>query len=88
MSLSGRGYSVAKWIPTLIIGACAAADVVATSGFGIFFGITFSKGAPRWKLILCVQVPAGGSDRALQVPAQRAGLQHHAGLGAQPRVRW
>ena len=43
MSLSGRGYGVAKGIPTLVIAAC---------GFGIFFGITFSKGAPLWKLIL------------------------------------
>jgi len=52
MSLSGRGYGLEKGIPTLVIAACAADDVVAISGFGIFMGITFSSGAPLWKLIL------------------------------------
>jgi len=52
MSLSGQGYGVAKGIPTLVIAACAADDVVAISGFGIFLGLTFSFGAPLWKLIL------------------------------------
>jgi NhaP-type Na+/H+ or K+/H+ antiporter len=52
MSLSSRGYGVAKGIPTLVIAACSADDVVAISGFGIFLGLTFSKGAPLWKLIL------------------------------------
>jgi len=52
MSLSGRGYGVAKGVPTLVIAACAADDVVAISGFGIFLGVTFSVGAPLWKLIL------------------------------------
>jgi len=52
MSLSGQGYGVEKGIPTLVIAACAADDVVAISGFGIFFGVTFSFGAPLWKLIL------------------------------------
>ena len=52
MSLSSRGYGVAKGIPTLVIAACAADDVVAISGFGIFLGVTFSVGAPLWKLIL------------------------------------
>ena len=32
MSLSERGYGVAKGIPTLVISACAADDVVAISG--------------------------------------------------------
>merc|ERR1711862_906743 len=48
----GRGYGVAKGIPTLVIASCAADDVVAISGFGIFLGGTFSVGAPLWKLIL------------------------------------
>ena len=52
MSLSQRGYGVAKGIPTLVIAACSADDVVAISGFGIFLGLTFSVGAPLWKLIL------------------------------------
>merc|ERR1711988_1379825 len=52
MSLSGRGYGLEKGVPTLVIAACAADDVVAISGFGIFLGITFSSGAPLWKLIL------------------------------------
>ena len=52
MSLSSRGYGVAKGVPTLVIAACAADDVVAISGFGIFLGVTFSVGAPLWKLIL------------------------------------
>ena len=43
MSLSGRGYGVAKGIPTLVIAACAADDVVPSSGLGNFFGITFSN---------------------------------------------
>merc|ERR1719435_160631 len=52
MSLSKRGYGVAKGIPTLVIAACSADDVVAISGFGIFMGLTFSTGAPLWKLII------------------------------------
>merc|ERR1712013_695457 len=52
MSLSGRGYGVAKGIPTLVIAACSADDVVAISGFGIFLGLTFIKGKPLWGLIL------------------------------------
>merc|ERR1711942_277118 len=52
MSLSQRGYGVAKGIPTLVIAACSADDVVAISGFGIFFGLTFNASAPVWKLAL------------------------------------
>lgn len=51
MSLSNRGYGVEKGIPTLVIAACSADDVVAISGFGLFLGITFNTGAPMWKLI-------------------------------------
>jgi len=51
MSLSERGYGVAKGIPTLVIAACSADDVVAISGFGIFLGITFNKEAPILKLV-------------------------------------
>ena len=36
-----QGYGVSKGIPTLVIAACSADDVVAISGFGIFLGITF-----------------------------------------------
>merc|ERR1719186_694453 len=52
MSLSQRGFGVAKGIPTLVIAACSADDVVAISGFGIFFGLTFNANAPLVKLIL------------------------------------
>lgn len=52
MSLSQRGYGVAKGIPTLVIAACSADDVVAISGFGIFLGFTFNSDAPLAKLIL------------------------------------
>ena len=53
MNLSSRGYGVAKGIPTLVIAACSADDVVAISGFGIFLGITFaSDDAPLTMLIL------------------------------------
>merc|ERR1711953_753013 len=52
MSLSQKGYGVAKGIPTLVIAACSADDVVAISGFGIFMGLTFNTGGPLWKLIL------------------------------------
>ena len=52
MSLSGRGYGVAKGIPTLVIAACAADDVVAISGFGIFLGITFNEEADTLQLAL------------------------------------
>ena len=38
--------------PAVTIASCAADDLVAARGFGIFFGITFSKGAKLWKLIL------------------------------------
>jgi len=52
MSLSQRGYGVAKGIPTLVIAACSADDVVAISGFGIFLGLTFNTGAPILELVL------------------------------------
>lgn len=52
MTLSQKGYGVEKGIPTLVIAACSADDVVAISGFGIFLGITFNTGAPLWTLIL------------------------------------
>ena len=51
MSLSERGYGVKKGIPTLVIAACSADDVVAISGFGIFLGITFNVNASLTKLI-------------------------------------
>ena len=52
MNLSERGYGVAKGIPTLVIAACSADDVVAISGFGIFLGITFNADAPVLDLAL------------------------------------
>ena len=51
-SRSDRGYGVAKGIPTLVISACAADDVVAISGFGIFLGITFNEDADALQLAL------------------------------------
>ena len=51
MSLAQRGYGVEKGIPTLVIAACSADDVVAISGFGLFLGITFNTGAPMYELI-------------------------------------
>merc|ERR1719150_3656422 len=51
MSLASRGYGVKKGIPTLVIAACSADDVVAISGFGLFLGITFNTGAPMYELI-------------------------------------
>jgi len=51
MSLSERGYGVKKGIPTLVIAACSADDVVAISGFGIFLGITFNSDASITKLV-------------------------------------
>lgn len=51
MNLSERGFGVAKGIPTLVIAACSADDVVAISGFGIFLGITFNANAPILKLV-------------------------------------
>ena len=47
-----QGYGVAKGIPTLVIAACSADDVVAISGFGIFLGITFIQDGNLIDLIL------------------------------------
>ena len=47
-----QGYGVAKGIPTLVIAACSADDVVAISGFGIFLGITFITDGNLLNLIL------------------------------------
>ena len=52
ISIADRGYGVAKGIPTLVISACAADDVVAISGFGIFLGITFNEDADTLQLAL------------------------------------
>ena len=43
---------MAKGIPTLVISACAADDVVAISGFGIFLGITFNEDADTMQLAM------------------------------------
>merc|ERR1719153_1779201 len=59
MSLSERGFGVAKGIPTLVISACAADDVVAISGFGIFLGITFNKDADTMELALHGPIEVG-----------------------------
>ena len=47
-----KGYGVAKGIPTLVIVACSADDIVAISGFGIFLGITFIQEGNLIDLIL------------------------------------
>jgi len=52
VSLSSRGYGVEKGIPTLVIAASSADDVVAISGFGIFLGLTFFKDASMVQLML------------------------------------
>eukprot|EP00092_Neocalanus_flemingeri_P032689 GFUD01035554.1.p1 GENE.GFUD01035554.1~~GFUD01035554.1.p1 ORF type:complete len:639 (-),score=173.32 GFUD01035554.1:104-2020(-) len=52
VSLSGRGYGVEKGIPTLVIAASSADDVVAISGFGIFLGLTFFKDASMVELMI------------------------------------
>jgi len=52
VSLSERGYGVEKGIPTLVIAASSADDVVAISGFGIFLGLTFNQDAPLLDLVL------------------------------------
>jgi len=52
MSLSERGYGVEKGVPTLVISACAADDVVAISGFGIFLGISFNENANTLQLAM------------------------------------
>merc|ERR1711936_1126077 len=52
MSLASRGYGVEKGIPTLVIAACSADDVVAISGFGIFLGISFNENADTLALAM------------------------------------
>ena len=52
VSLSSRGYGVEKGIPTLVIAASSADDVVAISGFGIFLGLTFFKDASMVQLMM------------------------------------
>jgi len=52
VSLSGRGYGVEKGIPTLVIAASSADDVVAISGFGIFLGLTFFHDASMMQLMM------------------------------------
>jgi len=52
VSLSSRGYGVEKGIPTLVIAASSADDVVAISGFGIFLGLTFFQDASMVQLML------------------------------------
>ena len=52
VSLSGRGYGVEKGIPTLVIAASSADDVVAISGFGVFLGLTFFQDASMVQLMM------------------------------------
>jgi len=52
VGLSSRGYGVEKGIPTLVIAASSADDVVAISGFGIFLGLTFFKDASMVQLMM------------------------------------
>jgi len=52
LPLIDQGWGLAKGIPTLVISACAADDVVAISGFGIFLGISFSEDADTTSLLM------------------------------------
>merc|ERR1719278_1718305 len=52
LPLIDQGWGLDKGIPTLVISACAADDVVAISGFGIFLGISFSEDADTTSLLL------------------------------------
>ena len=52
LPLIDQGWGLAKGIPTLVISACAADDVVAISGFGIFLGISFSENPDTMSLLL------------------------------------
>jgi len=52
LPLIDQGWGLEKGIPTLVISACAADDVVAISGFGIFLGISFSEDADTTQLLL------------------------------------
>ncbi len=44
MSLQERGYGTAKGVPTLVIAAASADDVLAISAFGVLLGATFAQG--------------------------------------------
>eukprot|EP00092_Neocalanus_flemingeri_P055621 GFUD01065785.1.p1 GENE.GFUD01065785.1~~GFUD01065785.1.p1 ORF type:complete len:608 (-),score=155.10 GFUD01065785.1:73-1896(-) len=52
VSLAGRGYGVEKGIPTLVIAASSADDVIAISGFGICLGLTLFQDASMMKLMM------------------------------------
>ncbi|BFZ03690.1 hypothetical protein BsWGS_06729 [Bradybaena similaris] len=64
LGLSYRGYGIDKGIPTLIIAAASVDDVLAITGFGVLFGISFSSGNIVWTLFkgpleACVGVACG-----------------------------
>lgn len=44
MSLQKKGYDSDNKISTIVIAAASFDDIVAISGFGIFFGIIFNEG--------------------------------------------
>ena len=44
LSLQEKGYGVTKGIPTLIIAAASADDVLAISAFGVVLGAAFATG--------------------------------------------
>lgn len=44
LSLQARGYGQASGIPTLIVAAASMDVVISISLFGVFLGLSFSKG--------------------------------------------
>ncbi|RUS73417.1 hypothetical protein EGW08_018823 [Elysia chlorotica] len=50
LGLSDKGYGLDKGIPTLVIAAASVDDVLAITGFGILYGISFSSGNIAWTL--------------------------------------
>ncbi|XP_077156863.1 sodium/hydrogen exchanger 9B2-like [Paroedura picta] len=51
LRLQAQGYGVEKGIPTLLIAASSFDDVVAITGFNVFLGMAFSKGATFLNLL-------------------------------------
>ncbi len=70
LDLQGRGYGVAKGIPTMILAAASFDDVVAITGFGLSVSLLFAGGAEPSFLVVLVRAPLElGSGLGLGVVA-------------------
>lgn len=63
LKVQAKGYDPSKKISTIVIAAASFDDIVAISGFGIFFGMIFNEGTYALMLSLLVALKCALMDQ-------------------------